>query len=153
MIHEEWIENLLENRSDLKRESLERTRSLMDAAVQDCLVTNFEDLIPFIKLPDDGDRHILAAAIRGGAHVIVTKNLKDFPNHLVKDKYQIEAQHPDQFVADLLDLSPGIVCATIRKMRARLKRKPSTVEELLGTFEQQGLTETVALLRDYAELL
>ncbi|MBP0014266.1 MAG: PIN domain-containing protein [Roseofilum sp. SBFL] len=153
MIHEEWIENLLENRPDLKRESLERTRTLMDAAVQDCLVTNFEDLIPLLELPDDGDRHVLAAAIRAGADVIVTKNLKDFPNPLVQEKYQIEPQHPDQFVADLLDLSPGLVCATIRDMRARLKRNPRTVEELLGTFEQQGLTETVALLRDYAELL
>ena len=51
-IHEEWMASLAKARPELKREKLERTRDLMDLHVRDCLVTNFEDLIPALKLPD-----------------------------------------------------------------------------------------------------
>jgi hypothetical protein len=44
-IHEEWISNLLGNRPDLKRNDLEKTRQLMDGAVLDCLVFDYEELI------------------------------------------------------------------------------------------------------------
>ena len=42
-------------------------------------MTGYEDLIPGLQLPDPNDRHVLAAAIRGHADVIVTMNLRDFP--------------------------------------------------------------------------
>lgn len=64
-IHDEWIRSVLEQRPDLRREQLERTRQLMNAHVRDCLVTGYEDLIPALSLPDPDDRHVLAAAIRG----------------------------------------------------------------------------------------
>jgi predicted nucleic acid-binding protein len=37
------------------------------------------DLIENLKLPDEKDRHVLAAAIKTNANLIVTNNLKDFP--------------------------------------------------------------------------
>ena len=61
-IHEEWMSNLLLNRPDLTRAQLERTRDLMDKNAPDALVTGYEDLIPSLSLPDEGDRHVLAAA-------------------------------------------------------------------------------------------
>ena len=78
-ILDECFRNILENRPDLKPESLERTRELMTQAVPDCMVTNFEGLIDALVLPDVDDRHVLAAAIRAGAQAIVTFNLADFP--------------------------------------------------------------------------
>jgi predicted nucleic acid-binding protein len=51
----------------------------MNAHVRDCLVGNYESLISSLSLPDPDDRHVLAAAIRARADVIVTFNLKDFP--------------------------------------------------------------------------
>jgi hypothetical protein len=78
-VHEEWIRNLLKNRPDLTREKLERTRQLMDKAAPDALVTGYQHLIPGLLLPDKDDRHVLAAAIRCGASLIVTCNLEDFP--------------------------------------------------------------------------
>ena len=61
-----------------RHRKLERTRDLMNAHVRDAIVTGFEELIPSLVLPDADDRHVLAAAIRAGAQVIVTYNLKDF---------------------------------------------------------------------------
>jgi PIN domain len=63
-IHEEWILNVLENRADLSRERLERTRDLMNEHILDSLVNDYEELIPMLLLPDENDRHVLAAAIR-----------------------------------------------------------------------------------------
>ena len=90
-IHDEWIRNVLANRPDLKREQLERTRTLMNAHVRDCLVNGYEDLIEGLDLPDPDDRHVLAAAIRTRASVIVTFNLDDFPADYLA-KYGVEAQ-------------------------------------------------------------
>jgi predicted nucleic acid-binding protein len=73
-IHQEWIRNVLKNRPDLNESQLLRTKACMDANVRDALVTDFESLIPSLNLPDKDDRHVLAAAIRCSADVIVTFN-------------------------------------------------------------------------------
>jgi predicted nucleic acid-binding protein len=78
-IHEEWIRSLLRDQPQRDRAVLERTRDLMDKAVDDCLVTGYRALIPSLDLPDPDDRHVLAAAIAGRCDVIVTQNLRDFP--------------------------------------------------------------------------
>src|SRR5579863_5685090 len=62
-IHEEWISSILSARKDLRREFLEKTRHKMNISVRDCLVENYQDLIPTLFLPDPNDRHVLAAAI------------------------------------------------------------------------------------------
>ena len=80
----------------------------MDTSVRDCLVENYRDLIPSLELPDPDDRHVLATAIVTSADVIVTYNLKDFP-HENLERYGIEAQHPDEFVSNLIDLAPSQV--------------------------------------------
>lgn len=147
-VHEEWISNLLKRRPDLTRDKLERTRMLMDKHAVDALVTGYEDLIPGLQLPDPDDRHVLAAAIRGHADVIVTMNLRDFPSDAI-GPFGIEAQHPDEFVLHLLDLAPGGVVAAAQNHCQSLKNPPKTVAEYLETLERLGLTQTVSVLREY----
>lgn len=77
-IHDEWIRNVLKQRPDLTLEQLTRTKTLMNSNVRDCLVTGYESIIPSLQLPDAGDCHILAAAIRCNADVIITFNLRGF---------------------------------------------------------------------------
>ncbi len=147
-VHEEWIRSLLRNRSDLTREKLERTRQLMDKAATDALVTGYEHLIPGLVLPDEDDRHVLAAAIRSGATLIVTCNLNDFPPDALTP-FDIEAQHPDEFILHLLDLAPGLVIEAAQNHRISLKNPPKSVEEYLDSLEAQGLMQTASALRDY----
>ena len=151
-IHDEWIRNVLKQRPDLKLEQLQRTRELMNAHVRDCLVTDYDELIPALTLPDPDDRHVLAAAIRAGADIIVTFNLDDFPPDALH-KYGIEAQHPDEFIMQLLDLAPNVVCAAAKRQRQSLKKPPKTVEEFLEALERQGMPQTVAALGQFAELI
>ena len=151
-IHEEWMRNVLKDRPDLTRTQLERTRGLMNATVRDCLVTDYEVLIEALELPDPNDRHVLAAAIRGHADVIVTSNLKHFPADTLH-RYGLEAQHPDQFITHLLHLAPTTVYQAVKLQRDALNNPPRTAEELLETLEKQGLVQTVAHLRRAIALL
>jgi predicted nucleic acid-binding protein len=151
-IHDEWTRNVLANNPHVTAERLARTRSLMNDAVRDCLVTGYEDLINSLTLPDPDDRHVLAAAIRGGANTIVTFNLTDFPEETLA-RYGIEAQHPDDFLTCLLDLAASAVCVVVKAQRESLRNPPRAAEELLATLEAQGLIQTVAQLRPFAALL
>lgn len=146
-IHDEWIRNVLKNRPDLTLERLTRTKNLMNASVRDCLVTGYEAIIPGLQLPDPGDRHVLAAAIRSNADVIVTFNLDDFPTQALAP-YGVEAQHPDEFILYLLDLNPAVVCAAAERQRTRLKKPPKTPDEYLDTLLTQGLPQSVTTLRE-----
>ena len=125
--HEEWINALLQTRTDLTREKLERTRDMMNAHVHDALVTNFEDLLGILTLPDPNDRHVLAAAIKGRADLIVTANLKDFPDSVL-GRWGVEAQHPDEFLTNQFHLSQPVFLKTVRTVRLRLKNPPKYSE-------------------------
>jgi predicted nucleic acid-binding protein len=151
-IHDEWLRNLLRNNPQLSPQRLARTRTLMNKAVRNCLVTGHEDLIESLVLPDPDDRHVLAAAIRAGAEVIVTYNLSDFPAATLA-RFDIEAVHPDDFLVDLLDMAPGAVCSAVKRQRESLRNPPKTTEELLTTLESLGLTQAVAGLRQFIDVL
>ena len=99
-VHDEWIEALLRQRTDLNRGQLQRTRDLMNEHALGASITDFEHLIPSLELPDAKDRHVVAAAITCGADFIVTMNVRDFPAHVLAPN-GIRAIHPDEFVLDL----------------------------------------------------
>jgi predicted nucleic acid-binding protein len=151
-IHDEWKRNLLINRKDLTQAQLDRTSAAMDRAIPDALVTGYEPLCAGLTLPDPDDRHILAAAIKGSASVIVTFNLKDFPSDAL-EPFEIEAVHPDDFIADLFDLDQAAVLEAVQAQRASLKNPPHTARELLDRLLIQGLTQSVKLLSEYERLI
>lgn len=147
-IHREWMENVLKNRPDLKKEQLERTRKLMDSFIRDALVAGYEKLIPALTLPDKNDRHVLAAAIRSSASTIVTYNIKDFPMNAIK-QYGIEARHPDDFLSQILELSPEIFCEVVQNLRKNLKYPPVDTISYLNTLEKLSLPLTVSRLKEF----
>lgn len=55
-------------------------------------------MAPAILANHRGDRHVLAAAVRGRADVIVTENLRHFAAY-APDPYSVEAQAPDEFLS------------------------------------------------------
>lgn len=146
-ILDECFRNILEKRKDLDAEKLARTRELMNRAVRDCLVERYDDLIEGLELPDPDDRHVLAAAVRCGAQVIVTWNLKDFPADKLSP-YDIEAQDPDEFVLNVIDLKPAAVIQAVERQAASLRNPRLTTGQVLDVLERDGLSQSVARLRD-----
>lgn len=78
--------------------------------------------------------------------MIVTQNLDDFPPPVLAE-YDIEAQHPDDFVVNVMDLDLRAVCQVVEQQMAALKNPPKSQVEVLDTLKSQGLVQTVAILR------
>ncbi|RCW46870.1 putative nucleic acid-binding protein [Halopolyspora algeriensis] len=146
-ILDEMFRNLRINRPDLEDKALQRTRELMLAAVRDCLVTGYEPLIDAVTLPDPDDEHVLAAAIKARAQLIVTKNLKDFPGEIVR-AWDIEARHPDAFLLDQVDLDRTAVYGAVQRIADSWRNPPGTINDVMLRLERDGLVETVAALRN-----
>ncbi len=113
-IHEEWKRNLLLKKPDLRRSLVDRTSGLMDRAIPDGLVDGYKEIIAGLTLPGPDDRHVLAAAIRRSASVVVTFNQRDFPADALAS-YGVESQHPDEFVENLFDLDAAAMVAAARR--------------------------------------
>ncbi|MEU8622061.1 PIN domain-containing protein [Streptomyces sp. NPDC048623] len=127
---------------DEKRAELRRR---MNAAVRDCIVTGHEPLIEGLKLPDPNDRHVLAAAIRAGAQVIVTDNGKDFPSEYIAE-WDTEQKTADDFVMDLIDLDDRVVYGCVMEIVGS-RREPVTFDDVLGQLERSQLIGSVSMLR------
>ncbi len=145
-ILDETFRSIIANRPDLDEGKLERTRRLLCEAVPDCLIEGWEPLVDGLELPDPDDRHVVAAAIRAAAQVIVTLNAKDFPAAAL-EPFHIEAQHPDVFILGVIDLDPGAAVTVVHQQQKDLVRKPMSVPQLLDLLERQGLVQSVAALR------
>ena len=151
-VHDEWTNALQRDRPDLSPDKIQRTLSLMLAHVEEAMVAGYEHLIDALTLPDPDDRHVLAAAMRGGASMIVTANVRDFPATALVP-HNILAVTPDDFVSGLLADEPRAVLDGLRADRASLKHPPMTTGEYLASLERAGLIETVAILRTVVDQL
>jgi hypothetical protein len=124
----------------------------MNLHARDALVSDFDELIDVLKLPDPDDRHVLAAAIKGRADVIVTANLKDFPAETL-ERWGIEAQHPDEFLTHQFHLSEPAFLQAVRTVRLRLRNPPKSVEDYLDTLRTQGLLATVRAIEPFDKFI
>ncbi|MBT0566889.1 PIN domain-containing protein [Williamsia sp. CHRR-6] len=118
----------------------------MNDAIRDGTVAGFEPLVDAVELPDPGDRHVLAAAIKARAQVIVTRNLRDFPADALTP-WDLEAKSPDDFILDQIDLDRTAVYGAIQRIADSNMKEPRTVAAVLPRLERDGLIESFAALR------
>lgn len=105
-----------------------------------------------MSLPDENDRHVLAAAIKVRAQLIVTDNLRDFPNDVLAE-FEMEAISADHFIADTMTLDLTRSIASIAQMRARFSHPKLTPQHLVLRCEKSGLLETASILSEHANLI
>ncbi len=137
-IHDEWVRNLAANVLEIGMGRLQRTRDLMNATLPTADVRGYEPLISGIVLPDPDDRHVAAAAIAGGASVIVTWNIADFPEAELA-RHGLRRETPDQFALGLHDAAPEAVLASVASARTNLRVSMPTAEEFASALARQGM--------------
>ncbi|PRY54010.1 putative nucleic acid-binding protein [Knoellia remsis] len=149
-----WSEDVLvELERNLARrvgpEAAARRVSAMRTAFPDASVVDYEDLVVSMTC-DPKDRHVLAAAVRGQAEVLVTMNTKDFPASSV-DPHSLTVVHPDDFLLDQLDLHPSRVRLALVGQVVDGSRPPLTMSRLLGILERSAVPRfaTEARRRDF----
>ena len=148
-----WSERILEELSDnltehgLPAADADRRISAMRRAFPDATVSGFEDLIETMT-NDPKDRHVLAAGIRANCEVLVTFNLKDFPDESVAP-YDIEIVHPDKFLLDQLDLYPGPTVGVLRQLITDYSSPTLEMEDLLVRLADAGVPEFASAVRRY----
>lgn len=137
-----WSENILE---ELRRNLL-RHRIAESAVVHRigqmiehfpaAMVTGHRTLIDAMTNDAKG-RHVLAAAVRGRADLIVTQNVRDFPPSSTSP-YDIEVTDQDSFLLDQRDLDPAAVRCALARQVSRYRREPRTVGDLLIALGRPG---------------
>lgn len=147
---DEFTSIFQKKKMDLQPEQISRQVKLINNACPNALVAKYEGLIPSIDLPDENDRHVVAAAIKCNANVIVTNNLKDFPSEYL-DSFGLSVVDPDTFIADMIDLSPEKCCDAFREMVLAKNKPPYTEREYLEVLRRNKLTQTAEELEKYLE--
>jgi predicted nucleic acid-binding protein len=140
---DEILEEVCRNLVSKRKMSEPGASSLRDAikrAFPSAFVTDYASLIPSMT-NHEKDRHVLAAAVKVGAQVIVTKNLKDFPTKSL-EIFDIEAQSPDDFLTHLHYFDSEVVAKNLVDQAGDLRRPSKTVSELLDTLAQHAPTFT-----------
>lgn len=142
-IFDEWANLMI--RKELSLEEVEKRINNVNLAFPDACVQNYEPLIETLVLPDPKDRHVLAAAIKTNANLIVTNNLKDFPNDYLAG-FGLVAKGPDDFATDLIDLNYERAVQAFREMVLN-RRNPNLDEyEILDRLRNSGLKDTANFL-------
>lgn len=118
----------------------------MEAAFPEACVETHDDIITIPDLRDPKDLHVVVAAVKTKAAIIVTDNIKHFPD-TVLSRYALFARTADDFIADAIDLDQPRALTTIEAMRQRLHKPELTHEALLLRMEATGLIATADLLR------
>lgn len=126
-------------------EEIDRRLDAMREYFPDALVEGYADLEDTMTC-DPKDRHVLAAAVRANADVLVTFNLKDFPPESTA-AFDVEAVHPDEFLLDQIDLYPGLVLRTIRELVEDYDSPPVTIDDVLNTLTRAGVPRFAAEVR------
>ncbi|NUU19122.1 PIN domain-containing protein [Cellulomonas humilata] len=136
-------------RPDLDPSRLESRLHAMNAAFDGALVEGWEPLVEGIELGGDPhDRHVVAAAVRGGASAVITNNVRDFPDPAM-ERLGLHTVSPDQFLLDLEDLDPRTMVRVIEQQGADTGNPRMTPIEILDSLGRAGVPEFAAVMRSH----
>jgi hypothetical protein len=142
-IFDEWLDVMI--RKGVPKEEAIKRADRVNNAFPDALVENYEPLIDTLKLPDDKDKHVLAAAIKTNASLIVTNNLKDFPKDYLSS-FGLSAKCADDFFTDIIDLNHETSIKAFRDLVLIKKNPPLDEFQVLDCFRKNGLKDTADYL-------
>lgn len=142
-IFEEW-KSVMERKGVSVADATKRVH-VANLAFPDALVHNYEGLLENLKLPDPDDCHVLAAAIKVNANVIVTNNLKDFPEDYL-ETFGLKVKSADDFLTDIIDLNHEEAIKAFKEMVLNKKNPELNEYEVLDLLRKCGLNDTANYL-------
>lgn len=142
-IQDEWVRALSRGPKAMPTGELQLVRDLMNRVLPDANVTGYEHRTDAILLPDLDDRHVVAAALKCGAALIVTSNLRDFPADVL-EHHGLRATDPDAFLVALHAAMPDAMAEVTERARRNLRRSVPTRQEFMAALDRQGLKRFVA---------
>lgn len=133
-----WSEQILAEmvramRTKLRRSATEAAwrRDQMMEAFPEAMVPVPPELLKAVEcIPDEGDRHVLAAAIMARANAVITQNTKHFPKHCL-EKFGVLCQTADDFLIHQFHLSPQLVLDKLDDQGAGISKDRTYVVESL----------------------
>ena len=129
----------------VSKEEISKRLARANLAFPDAFVSNYSGLITGLELPDKNDCHVLAAAIKTNANVIVTNNIKDFPKEYLSS-FGLSAKTADDFLTDIIDLNPEEAIKAFKEM-VLYRRNPDLDEfQVLDILRNRGLKDTADFL-------
>lgn len=143
LIFNEWEEVM--RRKNIDEIEIVKRINRASQAFPDALVENYQILIHSLELKDIKDKHVLAAAIKANANIIVTNNLKDFPEDYLMN-FGLEAKSADDFLADIIDLNPILAVKAFRELVLNRKNPIMDEYQVLGAMRKNGLQQTADYL-------
>lgn len=142
-IFDEWKDVMM--RKGVSEEEANKRVERANIAFPDALVNNYSGLINSLELPDPKDRHVLAAAIKTNANIIVTNNIKDFPTDYLAS-FGLTAKTADDFLTDIIDLNPEQAIKAFKQLVLN-RRNPDLDEfQVLDILRKRGLKDTADFL-------
>ncbi|MGN6603013.1 MAG: PIN domain-containing protein [Ginsengibacter sp.] len=142
-IFDEWKRVMKEK--GVAEEEANKRIAKANSAFPDALVQNYKRLIDFLELPDKDDCHVLAAAIKTNANLIVTNNIKDFPEEYLQS-FSLSAKTADDFLTDIIDLNQEQAVAAFKEMVLNKKNPKQDEFEVLNLLKNAGLKDTANYL-------
>ena len=132
-------------RKDISEEDIKKRVGKAQLAFPDALVDNYEPLVESLTLPDENDRHVLAAAIKTNANIIVTNNVKDFPAEYLAS-FGLSVKNADDFITDTIDLNNDVALEAFRMMVMNRTNPDFDEFEILDRLRSNGLNDSANYL-------
>lgn len=146
-ILDEVTNNLIED-GKADEAGARRLAALMDRAFEDASVDSeaVEALEPQMT-NDPKDRHVMATAVAGVAHAVVTSNLKHFPISAA-EPHGIGVVSPDDFLVALYETYPGVTQQVLVAQAAALRQPPWSFVDLLDALDRAGVPRFSRMIRE-----
>lgn len=148
----EEVRTSLERRFPDKRDKINALIEKITAEFPESLLEGYEGLADQVELPDPDDKHVLSAAIRCGAQIIVSENKRDFPNETLS-QFDIELLSADEFLVETFGLFEFEALTAIKRLRQRLKAPAYQPMAFIMDLTAKGLPLLAAELRERSDFI
>jgi hypothetical protein len=107
----------------------------MNKVFPTAMTSGYEPLMPEMQA-DEKDKHVLAAAVHGRSHILVTENVKDF-DPPTSGPNALQVERTSAFLNRLLSEDPARVVAAMNKLVTRNRHDPRTMPDLIDKMATQ----------------